>query len=51
LTISDNKAVVDWKSTAMACRPTVDREQHRRGIVVDLDRARREIEWKSAPEY
>jgi hypothetical protein len=51
MTISDNKATVDLKSTATASRPTADRARRQGDVVVFLERARIEREWKSAPEY
>ena len=50
LTVSVGKALVNWKSGATASRPTV-RERRPPAIVFDLERARLDREWESAPAY
>src|SRR5258708_2319280 len=49
MSINGTKAIVDWKS-ATASRSTVNREQRSSAAVVDLERARLEREWQSAPD-
>jgi hypothetical protein len=50
ITIKGGSAMVVWKSTAMASRPTVDREQRRAAVVANLIRSTLESEWESAPD-
>jgi hypothetical protein len=50
MTINGEKATFDWGSTATASRPTADRERRHRDVVVYLERARLDREWKSAPD-
>ena len=50
MTVSGSKAMVNWKSGATASRPAI-RERRAAAVVIDLDRARIEREWQSAPEY
>ena len=50
LTVSGDKAAVNWKSGATASRPIV-RERRPPAVVIDLERARRDREWESAPAY
>ena len=50
LTVSGNKAMVNWRSGATASRPTV-RERRPPAVVIDLERARLDLEWESAPAY
>jgi hypothetical protein len=50
LTVSGSKAMVNWKSGATASRSTT-RVRRPPASVIDLDRARIEREWQSAPEY
>jgi hypothetical protein len=50
MTINGEKVTFDWRSTATASRPNADRERRQRDVVVYLERARLEREWKSAPD-
>lgn len=49
VTIDGSKATVNWMSASAATSATTGRRQ--RSAAVDLDRARRECEWESAPAY